>query len=68
MTPGIECHPISRRAWLYPDRDDDYLLAAGLYVAFFTFAPEMQVRYLYPATPLITLAGIKRRWVWLFWL
>ncbi|HLY28852.1 MAG TPA: hypothetical protein VKQ72_21075 [Aggregatilineales bacterium] len=65
---GLCALVIVARGWQNPDQGNDYLLAAGLYVAFFTFAPEMQVRYLYPAIPLITLAGIKRPSIWLLWL
>jgi hypothetical protein len=51
---------IMLRAWVYPERDDAFLLAAGLYAAFFTFATQMQVRYLYPAAVLILFALIGR--------
>jgi Gpi18-like mannosyltransferase len=58
---------IALRAWLLPEREDEFLLAAGLQAAFFMFSTQMHERYLYPAVVLMALAMIGSRWLWLLW-
>ncbi len=65
---GIAAGLIALRAWLLPERDDEFLLAAGLYTAFFMFSTQMHERYLYPAVVLMALAMVGSRWLWLLWL
>ncbi|MCC7452363.1 MAG: hypothetical protein IT324_33485 [Anaerolineae bacterium] len=65
---GIAAGLIALRAWLLPDRRDEFLLAAGLYTAFFMFSTQMHERYLYPAVVLMALAMVGSRWLWLVWL
>ena len=62
---GIAAGLIALRAWVYPERRDEFLLAAGLHAAFFMFSTQMHERYLYPAVPLMALAMVGRRWLWL---
>jgi len=65
---GIAAGLIALRAWLLPDRRDEFLLATGLYAAFFMFSTQMHERYLYPAVVLMALAMVGSRWLWLVWL
>src|SRR5450432_1221792 len=59
---------ISLRAWIDPERDDEFLLATGLLAAFFMFSTQMHERYLYPALVLAIFAMVKHRWLWLLWI
>ncbi len=62
---GLAAGLIALRAWLLPERDDEFLLAAGLQAAFFMFSTQMHERYLYPVVALMALAMINSRWLWL---
>ncbi len=62
---GFAAALVAWRAWLHPDRRDEFLLATGLYVAFFMFSTQMHERYLYPAVALMALAMVGSRWLWL---
>ncbi len=64
---GLCALMIMWRAWRHPDREEEFLLATALYMSFFMFSTQMQVRYLYPALVLVTFATINRPWVWLMW-
>jgi hypothetical protein len=48
------------RAWLLPDRDDDFLLLAAANLVFFMLPTQMQVRYLYPGLVFLALAMVRR--------
>ncbi len=65
---GLFAVLISVRAWIEHERDDEFLLATGLFAAFFMFFTQMHERYLYPALVLSIFAMVKSRWLWLLWL
>ncbi len=64
---GAAAALIVLRALLLPDRDDEFLLAAGLQAAFFMFSTQMHERYLYPVVVLMALVMVGSRWLWLVW-
>lgn len=46
---------LSARAWLFSERDDDYLLLAAANLVFFNLPTQMQVRYLYAGLVFLVL-------------
>lgn len=44
------------RAWLLPDRDDAFLLAAAMNMTFYMLPTQVQARYLYPGLVFLALA------------
>lgn len=64
---GLAAALILLRTWLLPQREDEFLLAAGLYAAFFMLFTQMHERYIYPTVILLIPAMIGRRGIMLLW-
>ncbi|MBN1963241.1 MAG: DUF2029 domain-containing protein [Anaerolineae bacterium] len=59
---GLGTALICLRAWLLPERDDLFFLAAAMNMVFFMLPTQIQVRYLYPGLVCLVLALAGHWW------
>jgi hypothetical protein len=62
MLFGFAASLIFVRALVLPNRDDEFVLAAGACAVFFTFLTEIHGRYLYPTVVLMAIAICCNHW------